>query len=113
MDNAENEVPALSVDPRVSISQSASETDDRLFFLPMTLKIVIYICHCFHFSHFTSNNDLFRMSFCGFRGGANMTSLLKFTVLKSLLTSRVSCPSRWARQNFPAPPKIEQTLSHR
>ena len=33
---------ALSVDPRVGISWSASETDVWLFFLPMTLKIVIY-----------------------------------------------------------------------
>ena len=33
------EFPALSVDPRVGISRSASETDVGLFFLPMTLKI--------------------------------------------------------------------------
>ena len=46
------------------------------------------------------------MSFGVFRGGAKMTSLLKFGVLASLLTSRVSCPSPWARQNFPAPLKI-------
>ena len=38
------------------------------------------------------------------RSGAKMTSLLKFRVLTSLLTSRVS--------DFPAPLKIEQTLSH-
>ena len=31
--------------------------------------------------------------------------------LTSLLKSRVSCLSPWARQNFPAPLKIEQTLS--
>ena len=34
--------PALSVDPRVGSSRSASETDNRLFFLPMTLKIIIH-----------------------------------------------------------------------
>ena len=31
------EFPALSVDLRVGISQSASETDDRLFFLPIII----------------------------------------------------------------------------
>ena len=36
------EFPALSVDPRVGISRSASETDVRLSFLPMAFKIVIY-----------------------------------------------------------------------
>ena len=34
--------PALSVDTRAGISWSALETDVRLFFLPMTLKIVIH-----------------------------------------------------------------------
>ena len=43
------EFPALSVDPRVGISRSASETDVRLFFLPMTLKVLFIIRH---FSHF-------------------------------------------------------------
>ena len=36
------EFRALSVDPRVGISFSASETDDSLFFLPPILKIIIY-----------------------------------------------------------------------
>ena len=36
------EFPALSVDPRVEISRSASETDVWLFFLPMTLKTIFY-----------------------------------------------------------------------
>ena len=36
-----------------------------------------------------------------------MTSPLKFRVLTSYLTSRVSCLSQRARQNFPAPLKIE------
>ena len=34
--------PALSIDPRVGISRSASERDVGLFFLPMTLKIIKY-----------------------------------------------------------------------
>ena len=34
--------PALSVDPRAEMSQSGSETEDGLFFLPMTLKIIIH-----------------------------------------------------------------------
>ena len=32
------EFPELSADPRVGISQSASETDDRLFFLHIIAK---------------------------------------------------------------------------
>ena len=36
------EFPVLSVDPRVEISRSASETDDWLFFLPLTLKKFVY-----------------------------------------------------------------------
>ena len=46
--------PALSVYPRVGISRSASETDVWLFFLPMTLKIII--CH----SSFLSFFDILR-----------------------------------------------------
>ena len=34
------EFPALSVDPRVRISRSSSETDVGLFFLPLTVKII-------------------------------------------------------------------------
>ena len=33
------EFPALSVDPKVGISLSASEINELLFFLPMTIKI--------------------------------------------------------------------------
>ena len=40
------EFPAFSVDPRVGVSRSASETDVWLFFLPMTLKIVIRNSFC-------------------------------------------------------------------
>ena len=38
---------------------------------------------------------------------------MKFKDLTPPLTSRVSCLSLWARQNFPAPVKIEQTMSHK
>ena len=41
------------------------------------------------------------------------TSLLKFSVLTSLLTWHMSCHCPWARQNFPALLKLEQTPSHR
>ena len=58
------EYRALSVDPRVGISWSASKTNVRLFFLPMTLKIIIHYSSLIYFSHFKSHNDLFRMSFC-------------------------------------------------
>ena len=53
------------------------------------------------------------MKFGVFHGGTKMTSLLKFRVPTSLLTSHVSCPSPRARQNFLAPLKLEQTSSHR
>ena len=60
------------------------------------------------------HNDLLRTSFgVFFHGAALVTSLMKFRVMTSHLTSRVSCLSPWARQNFPAPLKLEQTLSHR
>ena len=52
----------------------------------------------------------FRASFGVYLGGAKVTSLLKFRVLTSCLTSLVNCLSPWARQNFPALLKIEQTL---
>ena len=48
------EFPELSVEPRVGISRCASETDFVLYFLHMTLKIVIY-----HPS-FVSIIDIFR-----------------------------------------------------
>ena len=38
---------------------------------------------------------------------------MKFRVLTSLLTSRVSCSSPWVRQNFPTQLKKEQILSQR
>ena len=84
------------------------------FFLPMALKLVNNIRHYFDFFlHITLHTNLFRTLFGVFLGGIKMTSILKFRVLTSCLTSRVSCFSPWARQNFPAPLKIEQTLSHR
>ena len=41
------------------------------------------------------------------------TSLMKFRILASFITSHVSCLCSWARQNFPALLKTEQTLLHR
>ena len=49
--------------------------------------------------------------FGGLRYGARVSNVCK--QLMSLLVSRVSCLSSWASQNFPAPLKKEQTLSHR
>ena len=46
-------------------------------------------------------------------GSKQVTSLIKFRVLTSLLTSHVSCLSQLARQNFPKPLKIEQIRSHK
>ena len=36
------EFPALSADPRVRISWTASKTDDSLFFVPIIVKIEAY-----------------------------------------------------------------------
>ena len=44
------EFPAFSVDPKVEISWSASETDVQFLFLPMTSKIVIYYLSFLSFS---------------------------------------------------------------
>ena len=95
--------PALSFDPRVAICRPASETDVWLFFLPMALKSIMYPSAFLPFLTFWK-------SFGVFRSGAKVTSLLKLKFLTSLLTSRVSVPSTWAKQNFPAPLKIEHTI---
>ena len=98
-----------SVYPRVRISQPASETDVWLFFWPTTLKIVIYYPSFLSFLTFYEAYRSFpNVIRCFFRGGTKVTSLLKFRVLTSCLTSRVSCLSPWARQNFPAPQKTEK-----
>ena len=60
-----------------------------------------------------AHNDHLRTSFGDFHGAALVTSLMKFRALTTLLTSGVSYISPWAKHNFPAPLKIEQTLSHR
>ena len=80
----------------------------------MTLKIVIYYQSFLSFLfYFTSHKDLFRAPFSVFRDDAKMMSVQKFRILTSLLTLLVSCSSPWARQNFSAPLKTEQILSHR
>ena len=43
------EIPTVSLDPRVKISPSASESGVWLFFLPMSFKIIIYHSHVFFF----------------------------------------------------------------
>ena len=49
------EFPALSDDPRVVISRSASETDVRLFYLNFTLEIVIRnVFYCDNFRRITT-----------------------------------------------------------
>ena len=77
----------------------------------LTYAFDIIVRHFFYFRQFTSHNDLLRTSFGAFPGGKLVTTLLKFRDLTTLLTSRVSCPSPWARQNLPVPLKIKQTLS--
>ena len=58
------EFPALSVDPMVGISVC---TGDRCLIIFLTYDIKKY--YFFHFSHFTSHNDLLRTSFVVFGGG--------------------------------------------
>ena len=76
---------------------------------PCSISHLFILPHFFYFGHSnTSHNDRFRTSFGVFRNGAKVTSLLKFRVLMSRLTSRVSCLSPSARQNFPAPLKYNK-----
>ena len=73
--------PALSVYPRVGISRSASESYVCLFFLHMTLKIII--CHSSFLSYFDilRRKMTFSERYSGvFRGGDKVMSLLKFRV---------------------------------
>ena len=93
-DNAGNEVYLVSGIIRWSelgfLSLHRRSVFDYLF-LPMAFKIVIYLSSLFYFWYSMSHNDLLRTSFGVFRGAAKVTSLLKFRVLMSLLTSRVRC----------------------
>ena len=54
----------------------------------MELKISFIIRHFLYFWHSTSHNDLTSTPFGVFRGGALVTSLLKFKIQRSLLTLR-------------------------
>ena len=83
--------------------RSASETDNCLFFLLVTLKILFIIRNFFYFGQYTSHNDLLSVFYV-------VTSLIEFRILTSFLTSRISCLSPRARKKFPALLKIEQTL---
>ena len=51
------EFPALSVDPRVGISRSASETDDRLFFLPIIGNFHKSFVYYFLKRYMTANSE--------------------------------------------------------
>ena len=51
------EFPVLTVDPRGGISRSASDTDDLIFFLLMTLKVLFVIRQFFYFRQYMSHND--------------------------------------------------------
>ena len=67
LETKSTEFPALSVDPRVRISLSASETDDRLFFLPnIEQKHIISL----KLLQFTLFDGQLRRSFWVFRYGA-------------------------------------------
>ena len=107
------EFPALSVDSRVGIFRSASETDVGLIFLPMTLKLFKYHSLFLLFMILTPHYDLLHMSFgVFFFFLMHVTSLLKFKILTSFLTWRVSCLGPWARKKYPTSLKLEQILSH-
>ena len=69
-----------SVDPRVGISRSASETDVWLFFLSMTLKIIKYYSSFYYIWPFSSQNDIVRASFGVYRGDAKVMSRRKTTL---------------------------------
>ena len=101
------EFPALSIDPRVGISRSASETDDWLFFLPIIEKTIEALKRMFtiYVVWRPSPNVIRPFSL---RRVKNVCKQLT-----SFLVSRVSCLSPWARQKFSALLKIERTLSHR
>ena len=105
------EFPALSVDPMSGFLGLHRRPFLLLFFLPLTVKIIIYHLSILLFLTLMSQNVLHRTSFGVFVWDTcDVTS--KIRVLTSLLTSFVSCISQWARQK-PAPLKIEQTLSRR
>ena len=78
--------------------------------------MIDYSSHLLLKNHFKKNiynyvvDDQLQTSFGVFRYGEKRKYCKQ---LKSFLTSRVSCLSPWTRQNFPAPLKVEQTLSFR
>ena len=97
--------PALSVDPRVEISWSASVTDEIIFL-----------------TYYWKTRRIWKNIYNKVVWRPTPNVILRFSLLcvknacmqmTSLLVSHVSCLSPWARQNFPAPLKIEQTMSHR
>ena len=98
--------PALSIDSRAGISRSTLENDNRLFSLPITGKIKA-LKRIFTITSYGGQLQMFfRVVLLG-----QVKNVCK--QLTSLLVSCMSCLSPWARHNFPALLKIEQTLSHR
>ena len=75
----------------------------RPMFYYYFFKLLFIICNFFYFWQFMSHDHL-RALFDVFHGG--VTPILKFRVLTPLLTSRLSCLSPWARQNFYSIAKI-------
>ena len=99
MDNTGNEVnvfPALSAGPKFGISQSALETNDLLFLLPITGQIVVFITivlsfFFFIFLQFTLYDGQLLTSFGDFFVTAYVSNICK--QLTSLLLSNVTCLS--------------------
>ena len=79
---------ALPVYNRIGISRCAPVTDVWSFFLPLTLKIIVYHWSFLYWWHFTSHNDLLRGSFGVFRCGAKTISL---EIENSDVTFYVAC----------------------
>ena len=86
------EFPALSVDPKVGISRSASETDVWLFVLAMTLSINT-VSLIFDILRRIKTFESHSMIFVFFSWWCKNGITIKLRDLEPLLTSRVNCPS--------------------
>ena len=108
---------AISVGPRVGISRLHRRPIFDYFFSSMTLKIIKYFSILTSFFNFIFDivRRISTLYDCHslFFVLAHVTSHLKFRILTSFCTSRVSCVIPWARKKFPVPLQIRQILSHR
>ena len=105
------ECVALSVDLRVGISQSASETDVLLIFLTYDIKIILSFIISFIFDSLcpiTTISDC-QLVFLWWLI-SDVTSEIRSSDVT--LTCCVSCLTPWANRTF-STTKIEQTLDHR